>query len=148
MCNATVLVVDDSPLDRRVFVEAFERAGVKAIPLGEPSKAVEYALKHKPTFVLLDLVMPGMSGFDVCTELKTNENTKDIPVIFVSSNGGKDGAEQSMHLGLVDYMPKPVSLDYLVQQVIKHDVIDGLAKLIKPLKQEMRSFAEKYKDGI
>lgn len=148
MCNATVLVVDDSPLDRRVFVEAFERAGVKAIPLGEPSKAVEYALKHKPTFVLLDLVMPGMSGFDVCTELKTNENTKDIPVIFVSSNGGKDDAEQSIHLGLVDYMPKPVSLDYLVQQVIKHDVIDGLAKLIKPLKQEMRSFAEKYKDGI
>lgn len=148
MCNATVLVIDDSPLDRRVFVEAFERAGVKAIALGEPTKAVEYALEHKPSFVVLDLVMPGMDGFQVCTALKSNELTKDIPVIFVSGNDDPDNLSQSIHLGVVDYMPKPVSLDYLVSQVIKHDIVTGITQLMQPMKEEMRSFSEKYKDGL
>jgi len=148
MCNATVLIIDDSPLDRRVFLEAFERAGVKAIALADPTKAVEYALEHKPSFVVLDLVMPGMDGFQVCTALKSNEVTKDIPVIFVSGSDDPDNLSQSIHLGVVDYMPKPVSLDYLVSQVIKHDIVSGITQLMQPMKDEMRSFTEKYKDGI
>lgn len=148
MCNATVLVIDDSPLDRRVLVEAFQRAGVKAVSLGEPTKAVEFALEHKPSFVVLDLVMPGMDGFEVCSALKQQEETKDIPVIFVSGNDDPNNISESIHLGVVDYMPKPVSLDILVSQVIKHDIISGISQLMAPMKEEMRSFTQKYKDGL
>lgn len=148
MCNATVLVIDDNPLDRKIFETAFGKAGIKAITLGNPLEAVETAKRVKPTFIVLDLQMPDMSGFEVCKQLKVEEETREIPIVFVSGEDNPDAQVKSLHLGVIDYLHKPVPIEYLVDQVIKHDVITGLIEAMQPMKQQMRSFYEKYKDGL
>lgn len=150
MCNATVLVIDDNPLDRQILKTAFEKSGIKAITLGEPLNSVEFVKEHKPDFIVLDLHMPNKSGFEVCRDLKVDPSTRDIPVVFISGTEGldEDNASKSIHLGVIDYLHKPVSIDYLVEQVVKHELIKGITDVVAPMKQEMRSFYEKYKHGL
>lgn len=148
MCNATVLVIDDNPLERKIFETAFAKAGIKAFTLGEPLKAVETVKQLKPNFIVLDLQMPDMTGFEVCRQLKMEEETREIPIVFVSGEDNPDAEAKSIHLGVIDYLHKPVPIEYLVEQVIKHDVIRNIVEAIKPMKNHMRSFYEKYKDGL
>lgn len=148
MKNLSVLIIDDNEIDRRVFKKAFENAGVEAITLGEPENAIQVAKEFKPTFIVLDLYMPGVSGFEVCKELKLDPTTRNIPIMFVSGSESLEDVTTSLHLGVIDYLHKPVSIDYLVQQVIKHDVINGISEIVKPMKDSLQRFSEKYANGI
>lgn len=148
MKNLSVLIIDDNALDRKVFKVAFEKAGVKAITLGEPEMAIDYAIEHAPNFIVLDLYMPGVNGFEVCQQIKLDPRTRHIPVMFVSSSESLDDVAASLHMGVIDYFHKPVSIDYLVQQVIKHDVINKISEIVKPMKDSLTRFSEKYRNGI
>lgn len=149
MNNPTkVLVIDDSPLDRKVFEAAFQKHGIEVVTLGDPSIALETTINFKPDFVVLDLYMPDVSGFEVCTELKVNYETRDIPIVFITGSDSIEDASKSLHMGIIDYFHKPVSIENLVNQIVKHNLVENIHKIFAPMKQEMRSFCEKYKDGI
>lgn len=146
--DSSVLIIDDNPLDLKVFEAAFNNQGVETVTLQDPTKALEYTLKYKPSFVILDLYMPQADGFEVCAVLKTHPMTRDIPVIFVTGSDSLEDATRSLHMGVIDYFHKPVSVDHLVTQVMKHEVISKLSDIFKPVRNEMAAFCEKYKDGI
>ena len=82
---AQILIVDDQRTDRELAGRVVIAAGHQPVYVDDGAQAVEEALKHKPALVLMDVVMPGMNGFNACRALKQNPGTSHIPVILVTS---------------------------------------------------------------
>lgn len=102
-----VLIVDDQPANIRVMAEAL-RDECELFFATSGAKALEIAGTGEVDLVLLDVVMPEMNGFDVCRELKADERTAKIPVIFVTAREESHDEEKGFDLGAVDYIAKPI----------------------------------------
>lgn len=146
----TVLVIDDNPLDRKVFEVAFQKEGISVVTLGDPTQSLDYAIKHSPSFIVLDICMPERDGFEVCAVLKTHPRTRDIPIVFVSGNGAVDeNSPRSLQMmGVIDYFHKPVSIETVIKQVMKHNVLAEINRIMGPMRKDMQEFCDKYKDGL
>lgn len=146
----TVLVIDDNPLDRKVFEVAFQKEGISVVTLGDPTQSLDYAIKHSPSFIVLDICMPERDGFEVCAVLKTHPRTRDIPIVFVSGNDVVDeNSPRSLQMmGVIDYFHKPVSIETVIKQVMKHNVLAEINKIMGPMRRDMQEFCDKYKDGL
>lgn len=140
----SVLIIDDNPLELKLFSQAFEKCGIKAITTDKPNDVLELAATQKPDYIILDLYMPDKSGFEVCKELKLDYRTRDIPVLFVTGSDSLDDAIESIHMGVIDYIHKPVSITNLVEQVIKHNVVNNIRSAYQPVRDEMQKFVAKY----
>jgi sigma-B regulation protein RsbU (phosphoserine phosphatase) len=105
----TILVVDDAPLNITLLSNILSADHkVKAATSGE--KAIEIALREpQPDLILLDIVMPGMSGYEVCEQLKRDPATAAIPVIFITAKTTTKDEQHGLELGAVDYITKPIS---------------------------------------
>ncbi|WP_342775857.1 response regulator [Shewanella canadensis] len=115
----TILAVDDTPanidvvkgvLSGRYFVQAAVN-GLMALKIIE---------RHKPDLILLDIMMPGMDGYEVCQKLKADEATRDIPVIFLTAKAEVEDETRGLELGAVDYITKPISPPILIERVKTH----------------------------
>lgn len=105
--QSTVLIVDDSPSNIRVMAAVLqERYRVKTAMGGH--QCIEMAIKYKPDLILLDIEMPGLSGYQVCEELKSMDETRDIPIIFVTGRDNIEDEEMGLRIGAVDYITKPI----------------------------------------
>jgi response regulator RpfG family c-di-GMP phosphodiesterase len=103
-----ILIVDDEPANIKILSNLL--AGEYALSVATNGKqALEIARVQSPGLVLLDMIMPGMDGIEVCQALKENEKTCDIPVIFVTSMGDSANEERGLEAGAVDYISKPIS---------------------------------------
>lgn len=105
----TLLIVDDEPSNIQILMEllSFDH---KILVANNGEKALKIAAGDKrPDLILLDVVMPGMDGYEVCRQLKQNEATRDIPVIFITARGAEDDEAKGFELGAVDYIAKPFS---------------------------------------
>jgi putative two-component system response regulator len=115
----TVLVVDDVPdnIDvlKGVLIDEFN---VKAATSGE--KALTIAETALPDLILLDIMMPGMDGYEVCSRLKQMEATRDIPVVFVTALAEVVNEEKGFKVGCVDYLTKPISPSVALARVKTH----------------------------
>ena len=86
-----ILIIEDTAGFRRVYQDALEAEGYDVVDADDGIWGLQLAIEEKPDVILLDLILPGMHGYDVLTELRANPNTKSIPVIVLSSLGeGKD----------------------------------------------------------
>ncbi|WP_301390928.1 response regulator, partial [Thalassolituus sp. UBA1965] len=103
---STVLLVDDSASNIRVMAAVLqERYRVKTATSGQ--QCLDMALRHKPDLILLDIEMPGISGYETCRELKDMSETRDIPIIFVTGRDNIEDEEMGLRIGAVDYITKP-----------------------------------------
>ena len=93
------------------YTLAFARDGESALARG---------LQHNPDLILLDIMMPGMDGYEVCRNLKADPTTAQIPVIFVTAMGDVDDEKKGFELGAVDYITKPVSPPIVLARVATH----------------------------
>ena len=109
--NAQILVVDDNPGDLDFLVELLEDYDVRTALDGK--SALEAVEEEPPDLILLDITMPDMDGFEVCLQLKENENSASIPVIFLSARDDVHNIVKGFKLGGVDYITKP----YLPEEV-------------------------------
>lgn len=107
----TVLVIDDEPNVRNLISLLLKQMGVEVISMDDPRKAVATALEKTPDLIITDLVMPEMSGFDVCSILKTNPLTKDIPVVLLTGSGKTGDIDKAYSYGVTDYLLKPINFD-------------------------------------
>ncbi len=129
---STVLIVDDSPSNIRVMAAVLqERYRVKTATSGQ--QCIEMAIRHKPDLILLDIEMPGISGYDVCRELKRLSETQDVPIIFVTGRDNIEDEEMGLRIGAVDYITKPIRPVILSARVDTHITLkrqqDHLLKL-------------------
>lgn len=134
--EATILVVDDISDNLDLLVEILKpHYKVKAANNGQ--RALHIANSDKPPdLILLDVMMPVMNGLEVCEKLKTNEATRDIPVIFVTAMGESSDEEKGLALGAVDYITKPISAPIVLARVKNH-----LA--LRETRQQLSQFLDK-----
>jgi putative two-component system response regulator len=115
----SVLIVDDAPANLTLLGGLLHKSyTVRAVNHG--AKAIKAASDEQPDLILLDIMMPDMSGYDVCRHLKSNEHTKHIPVIFLTSKTEIESEEIGMSLGAVDYITRPINPDILLSRVKAH----------------------------
>ncbi len=131
-----ILVIDDDS-DILDFLMAILHDEVSLSFASEGTKALELVDQHKPDLILLDVVMPGMDGFEVCKHLKENPKTQHIPVIFLTGKAdGKDMA-QGLALGAVDYMTKPFDPEIVAAKL--HNILKQITATraaAKPVEKE------------
>ncbi len=132
-----ILVVDDEPLNIHVLVGLLkDKYKVIAAKSGEQAlKAVNSS--NKPDLILLDIMMPEMDGYEVCTRLKADSNTKDIPVIFISAKSSVSDETKGLELGAVDYITKPVSPAIVQARVYTHLALQEVRELVKRMEKEL-----------
>lgn len=115
----TVLVVDDTPENIEVLVNTLNQDyKVKAAINGE--KALEIIHKAPPDIILLDIMMPGIDGYEVCERLKADPTTRHIPILFITAKIGLQDELKGLELGAVDYIVKPVSPPLVKARVKTH----------------------------
>ncbi len=114
-----ILAVDDTPANIDVLREALSRDYVVQAATGG-AMALKIVERKRPDLILLDIMMPEMDGFEVCSRLKDNDETRDIPVIFVTAKSEDADEVAGFELGAVDYVTKPVNLHRLRARVRNH----------------------------
>ncbi|WFS63428.1 hybrid sensor histidine kinase/response regulator [Pseudodesulfovibrio thermohalotolerans] len=116
----TILLVDDQPENITIMIEALH-SQYTLLAATDGAFALERAASEpRPDLILLDVMMPGMSGHDVCSRLKSNPATQDIPVIFVTSLDAPDDEARGLRLGASDYITKPISPPVVQARVRTH----------------------------
>ncbi len=111
----TILVVEDSPTDRNVMIRYLQDAGLTVVAVGSGEEAQKVLKAQKPDLIILDVILPGQSGFEICRELKQSEATKNIPVVICSTKGTDVDKTWGTMLGANAYLRKPVDPDELMQ---------------------------------
>ena len=115
----TVLVVDDEPANL-TLMNGLLRTSYLVKGANSGARALQIIRETPPDLILLDIVMPGMSGYDVCRELKADEAVSEIPVIFLTSNSDAAHEKMGFDLGAVDYITKPVSPPVVLARIRTH----------------------------
>lgn len=103
-----ILLVDDEPTNLRVLRTVLNDL-YRLLFAKNGQEALQLAAEHQPDLILLDVMMPGMTGFDVCTKLKADAQTRHIPVIFVTALRDEIDETQGFDVGAVDYITKPIT---------------------------------------
>lgn len=118
----TALVVEDTLTEREIFTSCLRRGGLNVLTASNAEEALEKITTYKPDIILLDIVLPGRSGFELCRELKADAETSKIPVVMCSTKGTDMDKFWGMKQGADAYIPKPVDQEELlrtVKQLIK-----------------------------
>lgn len=117
--NCKILLVDDTKTNIDVLIQALRNDYKLGVALnGE--KAVDYTRKNKPDLILLDILMPGMNGFEVCEKLKEDPETRDIPIIFITAMDSSGDKSRGFEMGAVDYIIKPFDITEVKARVKTH----------------------------
>lgn len=111
---ARILVVEDEPDLRQVLAYNLRDAGHVVLLAGDGRQGLALALDNRPDLVLLDLMLPDMSGLEVCRSLKGGEGTRDIPIVMVTARGEEIDRVVGFELGADDYVVKPFSIRELL----------------------------------
>ncbi len=113
---ALVLIIDDSPTEVHVMQRALEDQGFKTDSAEDGAEGIRKAKELKPDLILMDVVMPGVNGFQATRELAKDPDTASIPVIMVTTKGMETDRIWGLRQGAVEYLVKPVSKSDLVQK--------------------------------
>ncbi len=124
--NVTILVVDDLPATISFVRTALEETGYTVLVATNGREALKRAALTRPALILLDVLMPGMDGYETCKQLKSQETTKDIPVIFMTVVTETVDKVKGFQLGAVDYLTKPIETEELLARVQTHLTIARL----------------------
>jgi twitching motility two-component system response regulator PilH len=111
---ALILIVDDSPTEVHVMKTALEDSGHQTAVAGNGQDGVRLAREIHPDLILMDIVMPGMNGYQATRALLNDPNTRGIPIVMVSSKGNETDRVWGLRQGAVDYLVKPVQPEALV----------------------------------
>ena len=120
MSKQTVLIVDDTPANLGVLVEYLTAAGYRTLIAEDGEDALEQVNHALPDVILLDVMMPGLDGFETCKRLKENPATADIPVLFMTALSGTDDKVKGFAVGAVDYVTKPLQSEEVLARVRTH----------------------------
>ncbi len=114
---ALVLIVDDSPTEQHVISTALEKNGFETVIASDGEEAISIAESRLPDLILMDIVMPGMNGFQATRQLAKNPMTAAIPVVMVTTKDQETDKVWGLRQGAVEYLMKPVDAKSLVAAV-------------------------------
>ncbi|MEH2172621.1 hybrid sensor histidine kinase/response regulator [Nostoc sp.] len=123
-----VLIVDDTPVNLQVLFDFLEYYSFQVLVSEDGQSAIQMAEYTSPDLILLDVLMPGIDGFETCRLLKKNPATQDIPVIFITAMSDKVDKVKGLNLGAVDYITKPLEYQEVLARVNTHLRLRNLTK--------------------
>lgn len=142
-----ILVVDDAQEMVMLLDRTLTDAGFKVVSASSGNQAIALAQEYQPQLILMDVLMPGLNGFDTCRRLKSNPNTEAIPVVFVTSEDLSSAEEEGFNAGGVDYITKPINVPLLVARVKIHMQLkmyqDSLESVVKQRTKALRTSLDK-----
>lgn len=113
----TILIVDDSPTERHVLSELLTQNGYQVITAENGEEGVQKAKSEQPDLILMDVVMPGLNGYQATRTLTRDETTKHIPIIVCTSKGQETDRIWGLRQGALDYIVKPVDAQDLLSKI-------------------------------
>ena len=137
----TVLIVDDNPTNLGVLSNYLKGSGYRILVARNGESALQKAEYVQPDLILLDIMMPGINGFETCRRLKANESTKDIPVIFMTALSASKDKVHGFQVGAVDYVTKPLNHEEVLARVSAHLNIRGLTKDLQTQNVHLKQLA-------
>ena len=129
----TILIVDDTPSNLDVLVEILRSDYRTEVAISGEAALAQVSSGVAPDLILLDILMPGLSGYDVCQRLKADPRTRAIPVIFVSAMSEVDDETKGLEVGGVDYVTKPISPPIVMARIKTHLAVSQQASELKRL---------------
>jgi two-component system sensor histidine kinase/response regulator len=136
-----ILIVDDIPANLRLLVAMLAEQGYKVRPALNGELALMNARAAPPDLILLDIKMPGLSGYQVCEQLKADPRTRDIPVLFISALDETLDKVKAFHTGGVDYITKPFQAEEVIARVRTHLALYDLRQRLQAQVAELDAFA-------
>ncbi len=141
-----ILIVDDTPVNLQILFEYLNALGFRILIAENGEEALTHTERGRPDIILLDIVMPGMDGFETCRRLKENERTKDIPVIFMTALSDTSKKIKGFEQGAVDYVTKPFNQEEVMARIATHLTIQRQKDELSDLNQKLSEVnAEKDK---
>lgn len=112
-----ILVIDDSPTERFFVVDMLTKKGYQCVTAENGEEGIAKAKVEKPDLILMDVVMPGLNGYQATRTLTRDDDTKDIPVIICTTKGQETDKIWGLRQGALDYMVKPINPEELLQKI-------------------------------
>jgi diguanylate cyclase (GGDEF)-like protein len=134
----TLLIVDDTPHNIKLLFEFLNNYGFEILVAEDGKDALEIAQEEQPSLILLDVLMPGMDGFETCRYLKDNQDTHHIPVIFMTALSDTLNKVKAFKLGAVDYITKPFQQEEVLARVNTHLTIRYLQTELETQKEALQ----------
>lgn len=136
---ARVLIVDDNETNRAILDAILHDAGYVTLEAADGQEAIELTEKARPDLILLDVLMPGKSGHDVCEEIKRNLSTRETPIIFLSALAEPSDRIAGLERGAVDYIGKPFDPGEVLARVRTQLRIEMLRRELSNANEELRA---------
>ncbi|MEB3229583.1 MAG: hybrid sensor histidine kinase/response regulator [Leptolyngbyaceae bacterium] len=133
-----VLLVDDNPINLRMLFDALGDAGFRLLAAESGEVALEQVTLCLPDIILLDVMMPGLDGFETCRRLKADPMTADIPIIFMTALADTVNKIQGLSMGAVDYITKPIQPDEILARIRTHLTIAELRQQLQAQNEQLR----------
>jgi sigma-B regulation protein RsbU (phosphoserine phosphatase) len=135
--KADILIVDDTPANLRLLSQMLAEQGYQVRPVPDGSLALAAAQAEPPDLILLDIRMPEMNGYEVCEHLKADDQTRDIPIIFISALDATQDKVKAFTVGGVDYVTKPFQFEEVLARVETHLALRRLQKQLQDANKKM-----------
>ncbi len=145
--DPTILLVDDSAVNLEILSEALSRYNTVSATNGDYAMEIAFS-RNKPDLILLDIIMPGLNGYEVCKILKSNEQSKDIPIIFITGQNDSESILKGFEAGAVDYITKPFNILELKARVKTQISIKMARDQNQRLMNKIRTVNKKLTDSI
>lgn len=136
--KATLLIVDDTPTNLAVLSNYLKDSGLRILVARSGEKALERARYVQPDLILLDVMMPGINGFETCRRLKADRLTQDIPVIFMTALAEAKDKVTGFNVGAVDYVTKPLQHEEVLARVSTHLKLQALTRDLQTQNVELQ----------
>ncbi len=143
--NGVILIIDDTPTNLEVLFDLLADSGYTVLVAEDGESAIARAEYAPPDLILLDVLMPGIDGFETCRRLKANPSTKDIPVIFMTALSETVDKVRGLNLGAVDYITKPLQHDEVLARVKLHMRLTNLTKTLREQNLRLEQEIQEHK---
>lgn len=146
--TSTVLIVDDIPANLGLAVEHLETRGYRVVIAQEGEEGLQRAALVQPDIIILDVMMPGQDGFEICRRLKDNPKTQDIPVIFMTALAETEHKITGFKVGGVDYITKPMQIDEFVARVGTHLNLKTMQRQLQAQNEQLQKYQAELKQRV
>lgn len=143
----TILVVDDTPTNLQVLFDLLSEQGYRVAIAKNGEIALQRLQMSQPNLILLDVMMPGMDGFETCERLKANSTTCDIPVIFMTALSDLVDKVKGLNLGAVDYITKPIQHEEVLARIRVHLQLRNTTRIMEQRTDELNQALENLKQA-
>jgi DNA-binding response OmpR family regulator/DNA-binding CsgD family transcriptional regulator len=145
---SNIVVVDDTPENLHVLVQLLQEQGYRVRPAPNGTHALATVLKEPPDLILLDIMMPEMNGYEVCRQLKADDRTRDIPVIFISALDEAIDKATAFSVGGLDYVTKPFQAEEVLARVKTHLTLRHLQQELQQNNRALASANETLEEKV